>query len=155
MVRFDSWRAVGPGNRNLATKSTLGGRAIWRAVTCVKLEQASKAAIWTPTRRETGEGSKEREMPGAGARRRQDRRCLPDRSHPGCLLTLSGLHWGILDRYHEDHCTGFGKFGSKTTPLAGRPLTVLSTHAFILCFNPAKSLTSGGAQTSTVSIHPW
>jgi hypothetical protein len=48
MVRFDSWRAVRLGNGscwNLATKSTLGGRATWQAVTRVKLEQASKATI--------------------------------------------------------------------------------------------------------------
>jgi hypothetical protein len=59
MVRFDSWRAVRLGNWpgwNLATKSTLGGRATWRAVTRVKLEQASKAAMWMPTRRFSGEG---------------------------------------------------------------------------------------------------
>jgi hypothetical protein len=39
MVRFDSWRAVSPGNRadrNPATKSTDGGRAIWLAVIRVK-----------------------------------------------------------------------------------------------------------------------
>ena len=71
MVGFDSWRADGLGNevgRNLATKSTLGGRAIRQAVTCVKPEQASKAAMWTPTRRKTGEGSTDGEEPGAGAR---------------------------------------------------------------------------------------
>src|ERR1700674_2051022 len=71
MVRFDSWRAVSAGNRadrNLATKSTHGGRAIWQAVTRVKLEQASKAAMWTPTRRKTGEGRTDWEEPGAGAR---------------------------------------------------------------------------------------
>ena len=71
MVRFDSWRAVGSGNRagrSLATKSTYGGRAIRQAVTRVKLEQASKAAMWTPTRHEIGEGSKDGEEPGAGAR---------------------------------------------------------------------------------------
>ena len=58
-VRFDSWRAAWLGNWpgwNLATKSTLGGRATWRAVTRVKLEQASKAAMWMPTRRFSGEG---------------------------------------------------------------------------------------------------
>jgi hypothetical protein len=71
MVGFDSWRAAGPGNgagRNPATKSTYGGRAIWQAVTRVKLEQASKAAMWTPTRRKTGESGTNREEPGAGAR---------------------------------------------------------------------------------------
>ena len=77
MVRFDSWRAVGAGNRadrNLATKSTYGGRAIWRAVTRVKLEQASKAAMWTPTRPKTGEGRTDGEEPGAGARHNDNRR---------------------------------------------------------------------------------
>src|ERR1039458_7479253 len=79
MVRFDSWRAVSAGNRadrNLATKSTYGGRAIWRAVTRVKLEQASKAAMWTPTRRKTGEGRTDGEEPGAGARHHDNRRAL-------------------------------------------------------------------------------
>jgi hypothetical protein len=62
---------MSPGNwadRNLVTKSTLGGRATSQAVTRVKLEQASKAAMWTPTRRETGEGRADREEPDAGAR---------------------------------------------------------------------------------------
>jgi hypothetical protein len=39
-----------------------------QAVTRVKLEQASKAAMWTPTRRTSGEGRADREEPGAGAR---------------------------------------------------------------------------------------
>src|ERR1035438_3189822 len=71
MVRFDSWRAVSTGNgadRNLATKPTHGGRAIWQAVTRVKLEQASKAAMWTPTRRKIGEGGTDGEEPGRGGR---------------------------------------------------------------------------------------
>src|SRR6266853_605179 len=71
MVRFDSWRAAGPGNwagRNLVTKSTLGGRATRQAVTRVKLEQASKAAMWEPTQRSLGEGRADWEEPGAGAR---------------------------------------------------------------------------------------
>jgi hypothetical protein len=34
----------------------------------VKLEQASKAVMWTPTRRKIGEGRTDREEPGAGAR---------------------------------------------------------------------------------------
>jgi hypothetical protein len=38
------------------TKAALGGRAIWRAVTCVKPEQASKVKKWTPTRLNYGEG---------------------------------------------------------------------------------------------------
>src|ERR1039457_4707963 len=79
MVRFDSWRAVSAGNRadrNLATKSTYGGRASWRAVTRGKLEEASKAAMWTPTRRKTGEGRTDGEEPGAGARPHDNRRAL-------------------------------------------------------------------------------
>ena len=71
MVRFDSYRAVSLGNqasRNLVKKSTLGGRATLQAVTRVKLEQASKAAMWMPTRRTSGEGRADWEEPGAGAR---------------------------------------------------------------------------------------
>jgi len=41
-----------------------------QAVTRVKLEQASKAAMWTPTRRTNGEGRDDWEEPGAGARYR-------------------------------------------------------------------------------------
>jgi hypothetical protein len=70
MVRFDSWRAVKQGNRcgwNLATKSTSGGRATLQAVTRVKLEQASKATMWAPTRRISGEGRVDGENPVAGA----------------------------------------------------------------------------------------
>ena len=70
-VRFDSWRAVSPGNGacwNLVTKSTNGGRATLQAVTRVKLEQASKAAMWKPTRQKSGEGRADREEPGAGLR---------------------------------------------------------------------------------------
>ena len=77
MVRFDSWRAVSAGNRtgrNLATKSTNGGRAIWRAVMRVKSEQAPKAATWMPTRRETGEGGAGWEGPGAGTRQHDNHR---------------------------------------------------------------------------------
>jgi hypothetical protein len=73
MVRFDSYRAVSLGNRisrNLVTKSTSGGRATLQAVTRVKLEQASKAIMWTPTRRKSGEGRADWEEPGAGARYR-------------------------------------------------------------------------------------
>src|ERR1035437_855520 len=73
MVRFDSYRAASRGNRasrNLVKKSTLGGQATLQAVTRVKLEQASKAAMWTPTRRTNGEGRDDWEEPGAGARYR-------------------------------------------------------------------------------------
>ena len=55
-------------SRNLVKKSTLGGRATWQAVTRVKLEQASKATMWTPTRRMSGEGRADWEEPGAGTR---------------------------------------------------------------------------------------
>jgi len=71
MVRFDSYRAVSLGNqasRNLVKKSTLGGRATLQAVTRVKLEQASKATMWMPTRQILGEGRADWEEPGAGAR---------------------------------------------------------------------------------------
>src|SRR6266542_6509234 len=71
MVRFDSYRAASAGNRagrNLVTKSTLGGRATWQAVTRGKLEQASKATMGEPTRRRSGEGRADGEEPGAGAR---------------------------------------------------------------------------------------
>ena len=71
MVRFDSYRAVSQGNRahrNLVKKSTLGGRATLQAVMRVKLEQASKAAMWMPTRRTSGERRADWEEPGAGAR---------------------------------------------------------------------------------------
>ena len=73
MVGFDSYRAVSLGNRasrNLVKKSTLGGQATLQAVTRVKLEQASKATMWTPTRRKSGEGRADWEEPGAGARYR-------------------------------------------------------------------------------------
>ena len=39
---------------SLVTKSTLGGQAIWQAVTRVKLEQASKVKSWKPTPIERG-----------------------------------------------------------------------------------------------------
>jgi len=77
MVRFDSWRAASLGNGagwNLATKSTLGGRATWQAVMRMKLEQASKAAMWKPTQRTLGEGRADREEPRAGARQATNHR---------------------------------------------------------------------------------
>ena len=39
-----------------------------QAVTRVKLEQASKVVMWTPTRPGNGEGSTDREETSAGAR---------------------------------------------------------------------------------------
>src|SRR5882672_7348752 len=101
MVRFDSWRAVSAGNRadrNPATKSTYGGRAIWQAVIRVKLEQASKAAMWTPTRRKIGEGRTDGEEPGAGARHHDNHRA-PRRS-TGVVSTAcrkgNQRQWGRL-----------------------------------------------------------
>ena len=43
------------------TKAALGGRAIQRAVTLVKFEQASKESMQTPTRLLLGEGRADRE----------------------------------------------------------------------------------------------
>jgi hypothetical protein len=40
----------------------------------VKLEQASKAAMWEPTHQMTGEGRADRENPGAGARQNDNHR---------------------------------------------------------------------------------
>jgi len=40
-----------------------------QAVTRVKLEQASKVKMWTPTRLRIGEGSTDREETGAGTRK--------------------------------------------------------------------------------------
>ena len=99
MVRFDSWRAVSSGNRadrNLATKLTNGGRAIWRAVTRVKFEQAPKAVMWTPTRREIGEGSMEREEPGAGARQHDNHRAPVQSAGVGNTARQKGnqRQWG-------------------------------------------------------------
>ena len=59
-----SYRAVRSGNwpgRSLGRKSALGGQAILQAVTRVKLEQASKVWMWTPTRQLTGEGRADRD----------------------------------------------------------------------------------------------
>jgi hypothetical protein len=141
MVRFDSWRAVGPGNGadwNPATKSTLGGRAILQAVTRVKLEQASKAAMWTPTQRMNGEGRADREQPGAGARQMHNRH-VPIRT-TGVVSTAcrkgSLRQWGRPGMVGEsrtpngivrmaDHLgVGEGQRyrGSRVTPVEGRAL---------------------------------
>jgi len=45
----------------------------------VKLEQASKATMWKPTRRKSGEGRADREEPGAGARQTPNH-CVPIRT---------------------------------------------------------------------------
>jgi hypothetical protein len=41
---------------------------------CMKLEQASKATMWPPTRQMSGEGRADREEPGAGARQSDNHR---------------------------------------------------------------------------------
>src|ERR1022692_354306 len=141
MVRFDSWRAVSPGNgadRNLATKSTHGGRAIRRAVMGVKLEQARKAAMWMPIRREGGEGSTEREEPGAGVRPHDNHR-VPIRS-TGVVSTArrkgNQRQWGRPGVAGESRTpnaarksgghlgVGEGQMyrGSRATPVEGRTL---------------------------------
>jgi hypothetical protein len=54
-----SWQEAWLGNwlgLSPATKAAIGGRANRRAVTRVKSEQASKEKLWTPTRRNLGEG---------------------------------------------------------------------------------------------------
>ena len=142
MVRFDSYRAVSSGNRagrNLVTKSTSGGRATWQAVTRVKLEQASKATMWTPTRRMSGEGRADREEPGAGARRQHNHK-VPIRT-TGVVSTAceegSLRQWGRLGMVGEwrtpnviqgmtDHLgVGEGQRyrGSRAMPVEGRALT--------------------------------
>jgi len=66
MVRFDSWRAVRLGNWpgwNLVTKSAIGGRATWQAVTRVKLEQASKDPMWCRPGAEAGKAESIRKNP--------------------------------------------------------------------------------------------
>ena len=71
LVELGSLRVPEPGNRlgrSLAIKLTYGKRATLQAVTRVKLEQASKVTMWTPTRRDSGEGSMDREETCAGTR---------------------------------------------------------------------------------------
>src|SRR5437762_4988371 len=62
--KHGSYRAAWPGNRpgrSLGTRVRLGRAAILQVVTRVKLEQASKVWMWTPTRQLTGEGRAGRE----------------------------------------------------------------------------------------------
>ena len=62
--KHGSYRAAWPGNRpgrSLGTRVRLGRAAILQVVTRVKLEQASKVCMWTPTRQLTGEGRAGRE----------------------------------------------------------------------------------------------
>jgi len=141
MVRFDSYRAVSLGNqasRNLVTKSTLGGRTTLQAVTRVKLEQASKAIMWTPTRPIYGEGLANWEEPGAGA---SYRIAVRTSWATGVVSTAckegSLRQWGRLGMVGEsrasnvvygmtDHLgVGEGQMyrRSRVTPVEGRALT--------------------------------
>ena len=142
MVGFDSYRAVSLGNRasrNLVKKSTIGGQATLQAVTRVKLEQASKATMWTPTRRMSGEGRADREEPSAGARHANNHKA-PIRA-TGVVSTAckegSLRQWGRLGMVGEsqapnvivrmaDHL-GVGKGQmyqrSRVMPVEGRALT--------------------------------
>ncbi len=141
MVGFDSYRAASLGNqasRNLVKKSTLGGRATLQAVTRVKLEQASKATMWEPTRRMSGEGRADREEPGAGAR--QDRNHYAPIRTTGVVSTAceegSLRQWGRPGMVEEsrtsngifrmaDHLgVGEGQMyqGNRVMPVEGRAL---------------------------------
>ncbi len=142
MVRFDSYRAVSPGNRasrNLVKKPTLGGRATLQAVTRVKLEQASKATMRLPTRRKSGEGRADREKPGAGARQLHNHQ-VPMRT-AGVVSTACKegnlRQWGRLGMVGESRTSNViermaGHLGvgegqryrrSRVTPVEGRALT--------------------------------
>src|SRR5450432_50600 len=142
MVRFDSYRAASLGNRagrNLVKKSTIGGRATWQAVMRVKLEQASKAAMWEPTHQMTGEGRADRENPGAGARQSDNHR-VPIRT-TGVVSTACEegnlRQWGrpgmvgasqspnVIVRMADHLGVGKGQMylRSRVTPVEGRALT--------------------------------
>ena len=135
MVRLDRGRAAGPGNRagrSLATKSTKGGRAIRRAVTRVKLEQAPKATMWTPTRRESGEGRMKREEPGAGARQHDNHRA-PNQS-TGVVSTArrkgNQRNWGRLGMVAESRtANAAGKGGGPSGSRRGSEVPVKPSNA--------------------------
>ena len=104
----------------------------------VKLEQASKAAMWTPTQQMIGEGRADREMPGAGARQRYNHR-LPIRT-TGVVSTAcaegSLRQWGrpgmvgesqspnVVARMADHLGVGKGQMyrRSRVTPVEGRAL---------------------------------
>ena len=108
-----------------------------QAVTRVKLEQASKAAMWTPTRRMTGEGRADWEEPGAGTRSRV---IIGTSRATGVVSTACKegnlRQWGRLGRVGEwralnvlfrraDHLgVGEGQRypGSRVMPVEGRAL---------------------------------
>ena len=141
MVRFDSYRAVSLGNwggRNLERKSTLGGRATLRAVTRVKLEQASKATMWMPTRRMSGEGRAEWEEGGAGARQAitvstsratgvvstaRKEGNLRQWGRPGMVGESRALNVNERKTDHLGVGEGQRYLGSRVMPVEGRALT--------------------------------
>ena len=108
-----------------------------QAVTRVKLEQASKAAMWTPTRRKNGEGRDDWEEPGAGARYRITVRTSRATGVVSTACKEGSLRqWGRLGMVGKsrtpngiermaDHL-GVGKGqryrGSRVTPVEGRAL---------------------------------
>jgi hypothetical protein len=83
----------------------------------VKLEQASKAAMWTPTRRKIGEGRTDGEEPGAGARHHDNHR-VPRRS-TGVVSTAcrkgNQRQWGRLGMVAESRsANAAGKGGGSS-----------------------------------------
>ena len=109
-----------------------------QAVTRVKLEQASKATMWTLTRRKSGESRADWEEPGAGAR--QAITMSTDRA-TGVVSTVckegSLRQWGRpgmvgesrtpngIERMPDHQGVGEGQRyrGSRVTPVEGRALT--------------------------------
>ena len=120
-------------------KPALGGRATLQAVTRVKLEQASKAALRLPTRQTIGEGRAEREKPGAGARQWHNHQ-VPIRT-AGVVSTACKeddlRQWGrpgmvgesrtsnVIERVAAHLGVGEGQRyrRSRVTPVEGRALT--------------------------------
>src|SRR5215469_1933332 len=65
-----------------------------QAVTRVKLEQASKVVMWTPTRLTNGEGSTDREETRAGAQLANQR--APDPVHRGIEHGMQRRRSGLV-----------------------------------------------------------
>jgi hypothetical protein len=86
VVEIGSLRVSEPGNRarrSLAIKPTYRGRAIVQAVTRVKLEQASKVVMWTPTR------------PGKGGRQHGQGRNPRGNAQLANQRAPDPVHWDI------------------------------------------------------------
>jgi hypothetical protein len=96
----------------------------------VKLEQASKAAMWTPTRQMNGEGRVDRENPGAGARQ-TDNHYVPIRTtgvvstarqegkHAAVGEARDGRGIAILERHRKDGGPSGRRKGSEVPKEAG------------------------------------